>query len=177
MLPPHRAGQAVCWTAGALNGKRLVQGWLDYLALAATRADTTLSLLGVDDSEVQQLRFAGLPQPVAHAAIAHLLRCRREGLRSPLLFFPKTSAAYARHWRANATAHDGDRHAEALSAGRMVFESGDRSIGEGERVPAFALIARDRDLFDAGSAASRDFGVLARSIFEPLFAALDGVSP
>ncbi|MGH8122386.1 MAG: hypothetical protein ACREPT_06400, partial [Rudaea sp.] len=177
MLPRHRAGRGVRWSAGVLHGQRLLQAWFDYLALAASCADATLTLLGVDNNEVQQLRFAGLQQPAARATLAELLGQRRAGLRSPLLFFPKTSAEYARRWCASTTTHDGDRHAEALNAARLVFESSERSTGECERVPAFALIARDRGLFDPQSAASGDFAALARAIFEPLFAALGGVSP
>lgn len=178
-LPAHVGGKALVWTAGALHGKRLLNNWFDYLALAAQRDGASMTLLGVAKTEVQTQRYAGLKRKAARAILANLLQLRNDGLRTPLLFFPKTSAAYAQRRREGKSVDPDELHADALNTARKAF-AGERADGErngeADREPAFALIARDRDLFDAHSAASRRFAALALGIFEPLLAALDGAS-
>lgn len=179
-LPAQSEGRAVVWAAGALHGKRLLNGWLDYLALAAHRDDARLTLFGMAKTGVQALHYSGLTQQTARAILAALLRRRDDGLQTPLLFFPKTSAAYARRWRQSEFTQAGQRHADALSEARKAFAGERRNdeggSGEADREPPFALIARDRDLFGAASTASRQFAELALEIFDPLLDALHEVA-
>ncbi len=170
----QRDGQCLRWCAGTLNGKRLLGAWIDYLALAASRGAATLTLFGIDKDKVQRLHFAGLTREDAHGTLSTLLQHRRAGLETPLLFFPKTSMEYARRWHKSKLVQASERHAEALAWARTIFDGAWQSAGEAEREPAFALIARDRGLFDAGGTASHDFAAVALAMFDPLLAVLDG---
>ena len=171
-LPAQSEGRAVVWAAGALHGKRLLNGWLDYLVLAAHRDEARLTLLGIAKTGVETARYSGLTQRSARAILGGLLRHRDDGLAAPLLFFPKASAAYALRWRQSKFTVGAERHADALNEARKTFagerRNDDGGTGEADREPAFALVTRDRDVFDVASAASRQFAELALEIFDPL---------
>jgi exodeoxyribonuclease V gamma subunit len=171
-LPRHRGREALRWSVGANNGKRLLDAWLAYLAFAASAAGDALIVLGVEKGVVDLQRFSGVGRDAAKAVQASLLEHRHGGARAPLLFFPKSSLAYVKHWQGNATAPAHERHAVALAAARQSFEGSNRAEGEAAREPAFALVARAGDLFQPETAAAREFARLALEIYAPLLEAL-----
>ena len=171
-LPLHRDRLALRWSVGKLDGKRLLDAWIEYLAFVASAAGETFVALGLDRGEVQQRQFAEVTAIAAKATLATLLEYRRKGLQSPLLFFPKTSFTYAQRWQRNENLPDDERHAAALAEAQKVFDGGDYSAGESMRESAFALVARDRGMFEPGSPTAREFAQLALEICEPLLDAL-----
>ncbi|MCE5234172.1 MAG: exodeoxyribonuclease V subunit gamma [Mizugakiibacter sp.] len=99
-----------CWSGtrlylrpGKLDGRHVIDAWIDHLVHALARgAGARTVLLHLDkDGAAAQLAFAGLDAERARAALAALLDWRRRGLQQPLPFFPKASWRCAEREDAN----------------------------------------------------------------------------
>jgi exodeoxyribonuclease V gamma subunit len=177
-LPEHHAGLIVRWSAGAASGSRLLRAWIDYLVLATTHACARLMLFGWEKDALQTLRFGAIDRASAIAELDRLIAGYRAGQGRPLLFFPKTSQAYAQRWRKLAQSRDrsdfGDIDADALEHARKTFQGSAHAPGGKVEAddPAYALAARGLDPFAPDAAAAEDFAQLALEVYAPLLAAL-----
>lgn len=170
-LPAHDTGRAMCWRAGNYaSNKHLLGAWLDFLALAAHVDDAQMTLIGIGKDSVETRRLRGVDRAAAKAHLFELTRLRDTGLRMPLLFFPKTSFAYADAFRKSLNSD------KALNAAREVFKPAFRGVGEGDQEPLFALITRDLDLFTPDTSRAERFGEIACAVCLPILAALEDVS-
>lgn len=130
------------WRCARLSGRDQVRLWIEHLVLNALGCEgypSTSTLLMSDGT----LRLA--PAPESGTTLGGLLTLYGEGLRTPLRFFPRTSAAYA-------------KKGELTSA---------RTVWEGEWFPErddpyYELCFGGTDPLDA------EFERLARAVFEPL---------
>ena len=172
-LPGHRDGLLVHALLREAEGSRLLQAWLDYLLLAAQRDDARLVLLEWNDkkSTVARREVAGVSTEQARVWLTELANLYVRGLQAPLLFFPKSSHAYAKR---QADSDDPDDREAALGAARASFFSSRFHYGD-DGDPAFALAVRGIDPFDADTRDSRDFADCALHVFRPLLTNLRNV--
>ncbi|HEX6833511.1 MAG TPA: exodeoxyribonuclease V subunit gamma [Rudaea sp.] len=167
-LPAHQDGRAFCWRAGSYSGKHLLGAWIDFLALAAQVDSAQMTLVGIGKKDaVEKQRLSGVDRVTALEHLSKLARLRDEGLRAPLLFFPKTSFAYAECFRKTLNSE------KALAAARAVFETAFRNVGEADQEPLFGLLARDLDLFEPDSELADRFAATATAVCLPLLTALE----
>jgi exodeoxyribonuclease V gamma subunit len=109
-------------------------------------------LIGTD----KILRFGTVPDP--ERELAKLLDYYRQGLRSPLPFFLKTSHAYA------AARYAGKDEDAALRAARIKWEGSENAFGEAEQV-YYRAVYRDSQPLD------ERFGQVALDLLEPMLRA------
>ena len=113
------------------------------------------------------LHFRAVPD--ARAQLENLVELYWQGLREPLLLFPRTSYAFCERFKKKFDA------ADALRSARKVWV--DRP-GRGERDdPYLRRLFGERDVLDPGFRLFDDgksFVELAVSVFGPLLQALDG---
>ncbi|HEX7915276.1 MAG TPA: hypothetical protein VF497_05960, partial [Rudaea sp.] len=175
-LPEHYGGLICRASAGALHGKRVLDAWIDLLALAAARGSARLVLIGLEKGVVQTLRIDRIDSIAAHLELERLLDGYAQGRRRPLLFFPKTSYVYADRWQENAPERGGASaaatDADALKAARGAYYPGkDDQSGTDSTDAAFALAVRGLDPFAPDTVEAEDFATRALEVFKPLIAA------
>ncbi len=163
--------------AGKLNGKRRLRAGLDHLLLASVHGAAARTMLigegeakgakkKTDDAPPIAIQtFAGIDQDTAHARLTVLLALWRRGQTEPLPFAPKAGWAYVEKLRAKQPPN----HTAAWAAAHDAFAPDFGDYG-GESADAWlALAFRPQGLFDAvDSARARDFGAVARAIFDAL---------
>ena len=173
-LPEHRDGLICRWSAGAMQGSRLLQAWIDYLVLAAQHQRARLILLAWDKDALQTRSLGGIDSAEAKAQLDGLLRWHAAGQRRPLLFFPKASQAYVERWRRSAAADAHTIDADALEPARRMFTGSAFGSGAGSESTdaAYALATRGLDPFAADASAAEDFAECACAVYAPLLAAL-----
>lgn len=167
--------------AGKLEGKRRLRAGLDHLLLASVHGATARTVLvgegkaksgskkagdAADDAPPIAIQtFAGIDRDTAYARLAVLLALWRRGQSEPLPFAPKAGWVYVEKFRAKQPPN----HTAAWAAAQDEFAPG---FGDyrGESADAWlALAFRPQGLFDAiDSARARDFGAVARAIFDAL---------
>ena len=167
--------------AGKLEGKRRLRAGIDHLLLASVHgADARTVLVGegeaksgrkksadvADDAPPIAIQtFAGIDREAALTRLNTLLALWRRGQSEPLPFAPKAGWAYVEKFHAKQPPD----HAAAWTAAQQAFTPG---FGDyrGESADAWlALAFRPQGLFDAvDSARARDFGAVARAIFDAL---------
>ena len=167
--------------AGKLEGKRRLRAGIDHLLLASVHgADARTVLVGegeaksgrkksadvADDAPPIAIQtFAGIDREAALTRLNTLLALWRRGQSEPLPFAPKAGWAYVEKFHAKQPPD----HAAAWTAAQQAFTPG---FGDyrGESADAWlALAFRPQGLFDAvDSARARDFGNVARAIFDAL---------
>ena len=167
--------------AGKLEGKRRLRAGIDHLLLASVHgADARTVLVGegeaksgrkksadvADDAPPIAIQtFAGIDREAALTRLNTLLALWRRGQSEPLPFAPKAGWAYVEKFHAKQPPD----HAAAWTAAQQAFTPG---FGDyrGESADAWlALAFRPQGLFDAvDSARARDFGDVARAIFDAL---------
>ncbi len=167
--------------AGKLEGKRRLRAGLDHLLLASVHGATARTVL-VGEGEAKSGKkksgdaaddlppiaiqtFAGIDRDTAVSRLNALLALWRRGQSEPLPFAPKAGWAYVEKFHAKQPPD----HAAAWTAAQQAFTPG---FGDyrGESADAWlALAFRPQGLFDAvDSARARDFGNVARTIFDVL---------
>jgi exodeoxyribonuclease V gamma subunit len=109
--------------AASLKAKDLLHAWVRHLALQLSGAAPRETLLFASDAA---WRFT--PRDDAPALLADLLALYREGLRSPLPFFPTTSLAYATH----TLDPTGRKRDDPVTAARKVWAGSSHRRGESE---------------------------------------------
>lgn len=167
--------------AGKLEGKRRLRAGIDHLLLASVHGAAARTVLvgegeaksgkkksgdAADDAPPIAIQtFAGIDRETALARLNVLLALLRRGQSEPLPFAPKAGWAYVEKFH---TKQPPD-HAAAWTAAQQAFTPG---FGDyrGESADAWlALAFRPQGLFDAvDSARARDFGDVARAIFDAL---------
>lgn len=171
--------------AGKLEGRRRLRAALDHLLLASVHGEAARTVLvgegeakigrkktgdAADDASLATIpvaiqTFAGIDRDTARTRLAVLLALWRRGQAEPLPFAPKAGWAYVEKFH---TKQPPD-HAAAWMAAQQAFTPG---FGDyrGESADAWlALAFRPQGLFDAvDSARARDFGAIARAIFDAL---------
>ncbi len=167
--------------AGKLEGKRRLRAGIDHLLLASVHgADARTVLVGegeaksgrkksadvADDAPPIAIQtFAGIDRETALTRLNTLLALWRRGQSEPLPFAPKAGWAYVEKFHAKQPPD----HAAAWTAAQQAFTPG---FGDyrGESADAWlALAFRPQGLFDAvDSVRARDFGAVARAIFDAL---------
>lgn len=167
--------------SGKLDGKRRLRAGIDHLLLASVHgADARTVLVGEGEAKGGRKKFGDAPEdvpPIAiqafagidrDAALARLnvlLALFRRGQCEPLPFAPKAGWAYIEKFRAKQPAD----HVAAWTAAQQAFAPRFGDYG-GESADAWlALAFRPQGLFDAvDSVRARDFGEVARAIFDAL---------
>ena len=167
--------------AGKLEGKRRLRAGIDHLLLASLHGAAARTVLvgegdaksgrkksgdGTDDlPPIAILTFTGIDRDTALARLHALLALWRRGQSEPLPFAPKAGWAYVERFH---TKQPPD-HTAAWMAAQQAFAPGFGDYG-GESADAWlALAFRPQGLFDAvDSARARDFGMVARAIFDAL---------
>ena len=167
--------------AGKLEGKRRLRAGIDHLLLASVHGAAARTVLvgegeaksgkkksgdAADDAPPIAIQtFAGIDRDTALARLDVLLALWRRGQSEPLPFAPKAGWAYVERFHAKQPPD----HAAAWTAAQQAFTPG---FGDyrGESADAWlALAFRPQSLFDAvDSARARDFGDVARAIFDTL---------
>ena len=167
--------------AGKLEGKRRLRAGIDHLLLVSVHGATARTVLvGEGDAKIGRKKsgdaaddappiaiqtFAGIDRDTALARLDALLALWRRGQSEPLPFAPKAGWAYVEKFHAKQPPD----HAAAWTAAQQAFTPG---FGDyrGESADAWlALAFRPQGLFDAAdSARARDFGAVARAIFDAL---------
>lgn len=167
--------------AGKLEGKRRLRAGIDHLLLASVHGAAARTVLvgegeaksgkkksgdAADDAPPIAIQtFAGIDRDTALARLDVLLALWRRGQSEPLPFAPKAGWAYVERFHAKQPPD----HAAAWMAAQQAFTPG---FGDyrGESADAWlALAFRPQGLFDAvDSARARDFGDVARAIFDAL---------
>jgi exodeoxyribonuclease V gamma subunit len=78
------------------NGKRILEAWLRHLIFTASGlGDTTFSFIGKDSSKFYAEQYSGYSKEEAENILTGIIKIYKEGLASPLPFFPNTSYTYA----------------------------------------------------------------------------------
>ncbi len=167
LIPAQDVGGALIWHAGALHGSRLFDAWLHYLVLAARHETAVLRLIGLDKGKPVVRQFTNLTPEGAKKHLSDLLQIYRDGVDAPILFFPKSSFAYA-HALTRAKDEGDQAHFDALTAAEAAFAD------EAGRERAFERIARDLAIFDPAAAAADEFAGLAWRVFAPMLNVLGG---
>lgn len=172
--------------AGRLEGRRRLRAGIDHLLLASVHGVVARTVL-VGEGEAKGSRkktgdatddappiaiqtFAGVDRDTALARLDALLALWRRGQSEPLPFAPKAGWAYAEKFHAeHSRSSRPPDHAAAWAAAQQAFAPGFGDYG-GESADAWlALAFRPQGLFDAvDSARARDFGAVARAIFDAL---------
>lgn len=167
--------------AGKLEGKRRLRAGIDHLLLASVHgADARTVLVGEGEAKSGKKKtgdvaddvppiaiqsYAGIDRETALARLNGLLALWLRGQSEPLPFAPKAGWAYVEKFHAKQPPD----HAAAWTAAQQAFTPG---FGDyrGESADAWlALAFRPQGLFDAvDSARARDFGAVARAIFDAL---------
>lgn len=167
--------------AGKLEGKRRLRAGIDHLLLASVHgADARTVLVGEGEAKSGKKKtgdvaddvppiaiqsYAGIDRETALARLNGLLALWRRGQSEPLPFAPKAGWAYVEKFQAKQPPD----HTAAWTAAQHAFAPG---FGDyrGESADAWlALAFRPQGLFDAvDSARARDFGAVARAIFDAL---------
>jgi exodeoxyribonuclease V gamma subunit len=167
--------------AGKLEGKRRLRAGIDHLLLASVHGAAARTVLvgegeaksgkkktgdPADDAPPIAIQtFAGIDRDTALARLDVLIALWRRGQSEPLPFAPKAGWAYVERFHAKQPPD----HAAAWMAAQQAFTPG---FGDyrGESADAWlALAFRPQGLFDAvDSARARDFGDVARAIFDAL---------
>lgn len=157
---------------GRVRAKHILAAWIHHLALCLVapedqRHETVLIGRNEKKEEVTMLHFRAVPD--ARAQLENLVELYWQGLREPLLLFPRTSYAFCERFKKKFDA------ADALRSARKVWV--DRP-GRGERDdPYLRRLFGERDVLDPGFRLFDDgksFVELAVSVFGPLLQALDG---
>ncbi len=86
-------GQLIRVKPAALNGKDIVQSWIEHLCLCASSQHVLPSLLFGRDEAVS---FAALESSYAKEKLALFISYYRRGLLMPLPFFPNTALAWSK---------------------------------------------------------------------------------
>ncbi len=152
----------LCYRLGSLRSKDLVDAWLGHLVMnaapGARMAKTTL-VMGIEkNNRWQTLRLDPVERPREH--LAAWLRRYRQGLSSPLPFFPDTSFAFARKMAASA-----DR-TKALAAAHSKWSNPYQERSESEHM-AYRISFADDDPLDEA------FQEVALELLSPLLAVLE----
>lgn len=174
--PEHRDGMLVHALLKKAEGQRLLQAWLDYLLLATQRKDAQLILLEWNDGTPQQRRANGVSAEQARAWLGDFATLHEHGRSSPLLFFPKSSQVYAERYLQKRKGDDDEASQvrAAFDVARAAFHSSRFHRGD-DAEPAFALVARNIDLFNPESPASREFSDCALRVFAPIWNTLQTI--
>ncbi len=172
--------------AGKLDGKRRLRAGLDHLLLASVHGvDARTVLVGEGDGKnsgrktsgdaadappVATLTFTGIDRDDAQARLGALLALWRRGQTEPLPFAPKAGWAYVEKFRAeHSRVSRPPDHAAAWLAAQQAFAPGFGDYGGESADVWLALAFRPQGLFDAaGSARAREFGTIARAVFDAL---------
>ncbi|MCB1325797.1 MAG: exodeoxyribonuclease V subunit gamma [Leptospiraceae bacterium] len=150
--------------AGQLNGRDLLEAWMERLVRAALRQnDSDAWLFG--RREIYRItgpREAGRAQDM----LLDLEELHQSGHERLLNFAPRTAFVYAR------ALSDGQDPSAALRAAREQWHGRFGEDGGESREPHFQLAFRHRDFF-ADEAALDEFAELALRIFDPLLQHLE----
>jgi exodeoxyribonuclease V gamma subunit len=166
----HARGRRLL-TFGAMNGKRLIQAWLEHLALVQTLPGPSYTLLVArDQTSAGSAAFGEVTQASEH--LAELIELYELGLDEPLPFFPDASLAYVQALGSGQDHEDAlARAAKALGEGAQADHVRDdpylsELLGRvsAERLGRLALRAEPR----------YDFAAVATAVFGPLLRAKTG---
>lgn len=168
----HGQGR-LCYTFGRLYPTREIDLWITHLALNCIAPDPALMpskliARGPRGPEIADFRpLAENARPI----LADLITLYKQGLTGPLLFFPHTSAAYARKW----FEVDEYRMEQAMHAALKKWRPSEWSPSPAELDDAHVRrIYGSRDpLADENQASRKMFAELALRIFGPLIEAED----
>jgi exodeoxyribonuclease V gamma subunit len=151
-----RSSVRLAWRFADAKAKDCLAAWINHLLLCAHHRPgypTTTRLIAKDETIVLS------PVPDAEAKLTLLASCYREGMRSPLPFFPDTSLDYAERV---VVKKQSPRDARTKAMG--IYNGNDYNRGEGDD-PWFAFCFRPCPAFDAA------WERLALDIWTPFFAA------
>ncbi|MFZ5775419.1 MAG: exodeoxyribonuclease V subunit gamma [Thermodesulfobacteriota bacterium] len=167
----YAEGQVRC-TVSRLHGKVLLDAWLRHLLLCADapgdQACRTVVIGQGDKHGAVSIAFAPVEAPLA--LLADLLALHEAGSTEPLLFFPKTSFAYA-----DAIKRGRDEEQALAAAGRQYRGHGFSGAppGEGENPYLRLLLGEDDPLAPGYSpyrvqALRHSFAELALRVYSPM---------
>ncbi|GAP64944.1 exodeoxyribonuclease V subunit gamma [Mizugakiibacter sediminis] len=162
------ADTRVCLRPGKLDGRQVIDAWIDHLvhALARGAAARTVLLHLDDKGGAARQMFAGISAEDARAELAALLALRRRGLVAPLPFFPQSS------WRCAQRADEREGFAEFEREAKQAQSDYARSEFDDDAV---RLAWRGIELpGDPRGELARDLVATARAVFAPVLRALDG---
>jgi exodeoxyribonuclease V gamma subunit len=147
-LPRPEGNRAVTYRFGRLRAKDRLGAWIRHLALCLWFRDQPIRSTHVAEDYSMELA----PVTDATGPMMNLLEAMREGLTSPLCFFPETSLAWAGE--------------EAPTGNVWTNWSGDRNAYAEARDPWVRIAWRGREPLQLAV-----FGEVARRIWRPLLEA------
>lgn len=164
----HRYEKGLLWYQyQRLSGKQLMSAWIRHLAMCvAAPTDQSHESIWLGRGEHRQVREASFA-PVENAAeqLANLVELYRVGQSEPLLFFPKSSWAYAKE----------KDEEKARKAGYKAWKGTEFQKDFAECMdPHYARVFGDENVTADGftifsrAMAGGDFVTLARRVFDPL---------
>jgi len=139
-----------------VKAKDYLESWIRLCVLAAVTSQNVSAKIFAKDATIT-LRSPENPM----ATMASLIELYKRGMQMPLPFFPKTSSAYVQSLCKNVKSHE-----ESLAKCRLIWEGSQFVQGENNN-PYYSLCFDNCDPLD------RAFCVVSRSVFEPIFTAME----
>jgi exodeoxyribonuclease V gamma subunit len=164
----------ICYTYGRLQPAREIDLWITHLVLNCIARDNDprrSKLIARGDGQPEILSLKPLGKS-AGPFLCDLVNCYRQGITEPLLFFPRTSAAFARSWFKNSENPGDQAFREALKKWQP---SPWHSYPAEMEDPYIHRLFGSRDPLTGENAAQRKcFEDLALLIFGPIIEAEEG---